>query len=252
MVIEMLKIGTFDTNLGKVLSNDHRVLLDLEMIEGDGEYGYSNYNYKYNPIYRVKDLLDIQFTSTDLLEDLDTVKLLDRYGVLDTDSYGIVEDYKKHLKDDIFKHLDYKLNASDDIADNTDLYFTELLVLSYLANKSLTQNIDIIVYRKDDEEDDYYSKDYGRLIITYDKDTKICKATIEYYDYSHKDNEANEDDNEDYEYSKNNTVMVSVSITEELIKELIGTKDTSDRNLKFLEYVNDKIKDNDIRLLCKD
>ena len=239
MVIEMLKIGTFDTNLGRVLSNDHRVILDLEIIEGDGEYGYSNYNYKYNPLYRVKDLLDIKFTTTDLLEDLDTVKLLDRYSLLDTNGYGIVEDYKKHLQDDIFKHLDYKLNADDNIADNTDLYFTELLVLSYLANRSLTQNIDIILYRKDDEEDDYYSKDYGNMYITYNSDLKTCNATIEYYDYRYAD-------------SNDDSKMVSVSIPEELIKELIGTKDTSDRNLKFLEYVNDKIKDNDIRLLCKD
>ena len=242
MVIEMLKIGTFDTNLGRVLSNDHRVILDLEIIEGDGEYGYSNYNYKYNPLYRVKDILDIKFTSTDLLEDLDTVKLLDRYSLLDTNGYGIVEDYKKHLQDDIFKHLDYKLNADDNIADNTDLYFTELLVLCYLANRSLTQSIDIIVYRKDDEEDDYYSKDYGNMYITYNSDLKTCNATIEYYDYRYADSDDSNDDSK----------MVSISIPEELIKELIGTKDTSDRNLKFLEYVNDKIKDNDIRLLCKD
>lgn len=242
MVIEMLKIGTFDTNLGRVLSNDHRVILDLEIIEGDGEYGYSNYNYKYNPLYRVKDILDIKFTSTDLLEDLDTVKLLDRYSLLDTNGYGIVEDYKKHLQDDIFKHLDYKLNADDNIADNTDLYFTELLVLCYLANRSLTQSIDIILYRKDDEEDDYYSKDYGNMYITYNSDLKTCNASIEYYDYRYADSNDGNDDSK----------MVSVSIPEEFIKELIGTKDTSDRNLKFLEYVNDKIKDNDIRLLCKD
>ena len=242
MVIEMLKIGTFDTNLGRVLSNDHRVILDLEIIEGDGEYGYSNYNYKYNPLYRVKDILDIKFTSTDLLEDLDTVKLLDRYSLLDTNGYGIVEDYKKHLQDDIFKHLDYKLNADDNIADNTDLYFTELFVLCYLANRSLTQSIDIILYRKDDEEDNYYSKDYGNMYITYNSDLKKCNVTIEYYDYRYADSDDSNDDSK----------MVSISITEEFIKELIGTKDTSDRNLKFLEYVNDKIKDNDIRLLCKD
>lgn len=238
MVIEMLKIGTFDTNLGRVLSNDHRVLLDLEMIEGDGEYGYSNYNYKYNPLYRVKDILDIQFTTTDLLKDHDTVKLLDRYGVLDTDSYGIVENYKECLKEDVFKHLDYKMNADDNITDNTDLYFTELLVLSYLANRGLTQNIDIIVYRKDDEEDDYYSKDYGNMYITYNSDLKTCNATIEYYDH--------------HEASNDDSKMASVSIPEELIKELIGIVNTSDRNLRFLEYVNDKIKDNGITLLCND
>lgn len=238
----MLKIGTFDTNLGRVLSNDHRVILDLEIIEGDGEYGYSAYSYKYNPLYRIKDLLDIQFTSTDLLEDLDTVKLLDRYSLLDTNGYSIVEDYKKHLQDDIFKHLDYKLNADDNIADNTDLYFTELLVLCYLANRSLTQSIDIILYRKDDEEDDYYTKDDASMYITYNSDLKTCNATIEYYDYRYEDSDDSNDDSK----------MVSVSITEEFIKELIGTKDTSDRNLRFLEYVNDKIKDNDIRLLCKD
>lgn len=242
MVIEMLKIGTFDTNIGRVLSNDHRVLLDLEMIEGDGEYGYSNYNYKYNPLYRVKDILDIQFTTTDLLKDHDTVKLLDRYGVLDTDSYGIVEDYKECLKDDIFKHLDYKLNASDDITDNTDLYLTELLTLSYLANRDLTQSIDILVYRKDDEEDDYYTKDDASMYITYNSDLKTCNVTIEYYDYHYADSNDGNDDSE----------MVSVSIPEEFIKELIGIVNTSDRNLRFLEYVNDKIKDSGIRLLCKD
>lgn len=242
MVIEMLKIGTFDTNLGRVLSNDHRVLLDLWVVEGDGEYGYSVLNYKYNPLYRVKDLLDIKFTTTDLLKDHDTVKLLDRYGVLDTDGYGIIEDYKEHLKEDVFKHLDYKLNADDDIADNTDLYFTELLVLSYLANKGLTQSIDINLYRKDDEEDEYYTKDSGSMYITYNSDLKTCNATIEYYDYRY----------EDSDDSNDNCNVVSVNISEEFIKELIGTEDTSDRNLKFLEYVNDKIKDSGVRLLCKD
>lgn len=238
MVIEMLKIGTFDTNLGRVLSNDHRVILDLTVIEGDDEYGYSNFNYKYNPLYRVKDILDIQFTTTDLLKDHDTVRLLDRYGVLDTDSYGIVENYKECLKEDVFKHLDYKMNVDDNITDNTDLYFTELLVLSYLANKGLTQSIDIFIYYKDDEEDKYYTKDEASLYITYNSDLKTCNATIEYYDR--------------HEASNDDSKMVSVSIPEELIKELIGIVNTSDRNLRFLEYVNDKIKDSGIRLLCKD
>lgn len=234
----MLKIGTFDTNLGRVLSNDHRVILDLTVIEGDDEYGYSNFNYKYNPLYRVKDILDIQFTTTDLLKDHDTVRLLDRYGVLDTDSYGIVENYKECLKEDVFKHLDYKMNVDDNITDNTDLYFTELLVLSYLANKGLTQSIDIFIYYKDDEEDKYYTKDEASLYITYNSDLKTCNATIEYYDR--------------HEASNDDSKMVSVSIPEELIKELIGIVNTSDRNLRFLEYVNDKIKDSGIRLLCKD
>lgn len=237
MVIEMLKIGTFDTNLGRVLSNDHRVILDLTVIEGDDEYGYSNFNYKYNPLYKVKDILGIQFTTTDLLKDIDTVKLLDRYGVLTIDGYGIVEDYKKHLKDDVFKHLDYIINTNDNITDNSDLYFTELLMLSYLANKGLTQNIDILIYHKDDEEDDYYTKNNASMYITYNSDLKTCNATIEYCDYKN---------------DSNDTIMVSVSIPEEFIKELIGIEDTSERNLRFLERVNDKIKDSGIRLLCKD
>lgn len=237
MVIEMLKIGTFDTNLGRVLSNDHRVLLDLEVIEGDDEYGYSTFNYKYNPLYKVKDILDIQFTTTDLLKDIDTVKLLDRYGVLTVDSFGIIENYKEHLKEDAFKHLAYKINSDDNITDNTDLYFTELLTLSYLTNKDLTQSIDIFIYYKDDEEDKYYTKDDASMYITYNSDLKTCNATIEYYDYKN---------------DSNDTIMVSVSIPEELIKELIGIANTSDRNLRFLEYVNDKIKDSGIRLLCKD
>ena len=238
MVIEMLKIGTFDTNLGRVLSNDHRVLLDLEVIEGDDEYGYSTFNYKYNPLYKVKDILDIQFTTTDLLKDIDTVKLLDRYGVLTVDSFGIIENYKEHLKEDAFKHLAYKINSDDNITDNTDLYFTELLTLSYLTNRDLTHGIDIFIYYKDDEEDKYYTKDEASLYITYNSDLKTCNATIEYYDR--------------HEASNDDSKMVSVSIPEELIKELIGIANTSDRNLRFLEYVNDKIKDSGIRLLCKD
>ena len=234
MVIEMLKIGTFDTNLGRVLNNDHRVILDLTVIEGDDEYGYSNFNYKYNPLYKVKDILDIQFTTTDLLKDIDTVKLLDRYGVLTIDGYGIVEDYKKHLKEDVFKHLDYVINTDDNIADNSDLYFTELLTLSYLANKGLTQNIDILVYHKDDEEDDdYYAKGNASMYITYNSDLKTCNVTVEYYDYKN---------------DSNDTIMVSVSIPEELIKELIGIEDTSDRNKRFLKYLSDYLVDKKLSL----
>jgi hypothetical protein len=240
MVIEMLKIGTFDTNLGRVLSNDHRVILDLTVIEGDDEYGYSSFNYKYNPLYKVKDILDIQFTTTDLLKDIDTVKLLDRYGVLTIDGYGIVEDYKKYLREDVFKHLDYIINPHEnEVVDNTDLNLTELLVLSYLANKGLTQSIDVILFRKDDEKDKYYTKDSASMYITYNSDLKTCNATIEYYNYN-------------YEDSNDDSKMVSVSIPEEFIKELISIEDTPDRNLRYLEYVNDKIKDNGVRLLCKD
>lgn len=241
MVIEMLKIGTFDTNLGRVLSNDHRVLLDLTVIEGDDEYGYSNFNYKYNPLYKVKDILGIQFTTTDLLKDIDTVKLLDRYGVLTVDSFGIIENYKEHLKEDAFKHLAYKINSDDNITDNTDLYFTELLTLSYLTNRDLTHGIDIFIYYKDDEEDKYYTKDEASLYITYNSDIKKCNVTIEYYDYKHDNNHDTDD-----------RITVFVDIPEEFIKELIGIANTSDRNLRFLEYVNDKIKDSGIRLLCKD
>ena len=235
MVIEMLKIGTFDTNLGRVLSNDHRVLLDLEVIEGDDEYGYSTFNYKYNPLYKVKDILDIQFTTTDLLKDIDTVKLLDRYGVLTVDSFGIIENYKEHLKEDAFKHLAYKINSDDNITDNTDLYFTELLTLSYLTNRDLTHGIDIFIYYKDDEEDKYYTKDEASLYITYNSDIKKCNV------YKHDNNHDTDD-----------RITVFVDIPEEFIKELIGIANTSDRNLRFLEYVNDKIKDSGIRLLCKD
>jgi len=241
MVIEMLKIGTFDTNLGRVLSNDHRVLLDLGVVEGDDEYGYSTFNYKYNPLYKVKDILDIQFTTTDLLKDIDTVKLLDRYGVLTVDSFGIIENYKEHLKEDAFKHLAYKINSDDNITDNTDLYFTELLTLSYLTNRDLTHGIDIFIYYKDDEEDKYYTKDEAGLYITYNSDIKKCNVTIEYYDYKHDNNHDTDD-----------RITVFVDIPEEFIKELIGIANTSDRNLRFLEYVNDKIKDSGIRLLCKD
>ena len=241
MVIEMLKIGTFDTNLGRVLSNDHRVLLDLGVVEGDDEYGYSTFNYKYNPLYKVKDILDIQFTTTDLLKDIDTVKLLDRYGVLTIDGYGIIENYKEHLKEDVFKHLAYKINSGDNITDNTDLYFTELLTLSYLTNRDLTHGIDIFIYYKDDEEDKYYTKDEASLYITYNSDIKKCNVTIEYYDYKHDNNHDTDD-----------RITVFVDIPEEFIKELIGIANTSDRNLRFLEYVNDKIKDSGIRLLCKD
>lgn len=231
MVIEMLKIGTFDTNLGRVLSNDHRVILDLTVIEGDDEYGYSNFNYKYNPLYKVKDILGIQFTTTDLLKDHDTVKLLDRYKVLPTDDNGVVEDYKKYLKDDVFKYLSKSLDADLDTYDNRSIHFTELLLLSYIAKRDLKQKIDIKVYIL--EEDDDYSHDYGDMTIKYNSNTNHCKVTVKHYMYL--------DDTRI-------TTEVPIDVTEGLIRELMGIEDERDRNKRFLKYLSDYLVDKKLSL----
>lgn len=118
---------------------------------------------------------------------------------------------------------------------------------AYISLRNIKNDISIvmshieeIIYddEENDEEDMYYTKDDASMYITYNSDLKTCNATIEYYDH--------------HEASNDDSKMVSVSIPEELIKELIGIVNTSDRNLRFLEYVNDKIKDSGIRLLCKD
>ena len=97
MVIQMLTIGDTETNLGRMLSNDsENILIDLSILDGEYEYGYTTYDYRYNTLYTIKDLLGVTFTTTDLLKDHDTVKLLDRYKVLPTDDNGVVIDYKKH------------------------------------------------------------------------------------------------------------------------------------------------------------
>ena len=231
MVIEMLKIGTFDTNLGRVLSNDHRVILDLTVIEGDDEYGYSNFNYKYNPLYKVKDLLGVTFTTTDLLKDHDTVKLLDRYKVLPTDDNGVVIDYKKHLKDDVFEYLSKSLDADLDTADNRSIHFTELLLLSYIAKRDLKQKIDIEVYIL--EEDDDYSHDYGDMTIKYNSNTNHCKVTVKHHMYL--------DDTRI-------TTEVPIDVTEGLIRELMGIEDERDRNKRFLKYLSDYLVDKKLSL----
>lgn len=234
MVIEMLKIGTFDTNLGRVLSNDHRVILDLTVIEGDDEYGYSNFNYKYNPLYKVKDILGIQFTTTDLLKDIDTVKLLDRYKVLPTDDNGVVEDYKKYLKDDVFEYLSKSLDADIDTYDNRSIHFTELLLLSYIAKRDLKQKIDIEVYIL--EEDDDYSHDYGDMTIKYNSNTNHCNVTVKHHMYL--------DDTRI-------TTEVPIDVTEGLIKELMSIEDERDRNKRFLKYLSDYLVDKKLSL-CVD
>lgn len=231
MVIEMLKIGTFDTNLGRVLSNDHRVLLDLGVVEGDDEYGYSTFNYKYNPLYKVKDILDIQFTTTDLLKDIDTVKLLDRYGVLTVDSFGIIENYKEHLKEDAFEYLSKSLDADLDTYDNRSIHFTELLLLSYIAKRDLKQKIDIEVYILEDDDD--YSHDYGDMTIKYNSNTNHCKVTVKHHMYL--------DDTRI-------TTEVPIDVTEELIRELMGIEDERDRNKRFLKYLSDYLVDKKLSL----
>ena len=227
----MLKIGTFDTNLGRVLSNDHRVLLDLGVVEGDDEYGYSTFNYKYNPLYKVKDILDIQFTTTDLLKDIDTVKLLDRYGVLTVDSFGIIENYKEHLKEDAFEYLSKSLDADLDTYDNRSIHFTELLLLSYIAKRDLKQKIDIEVYILEDDDD--YSHDYGDMTIKYNSNTNHCKVTVKHHMYL--------DDTRI-------TTEVPIDVTEELIRELMGIEDERDRNKRFLKYLSDYLVDKKLSL----
>ena len=235
MIIQMLTIGDTETNLGRMLSNDsENILIDLSILDGEYEYGYTTYDYRYNTLYTIKDLLGVTFTTTDLLKDHDTVKLLDRYKVLPTDDNGVVEDYKKYLKDDVFEYLSKSLDADLDTYDNRSIHFTEFLLLSYIAKRDLKQKIDIEVYIL--EEDDDYSHDYGDMTITYNSNTNHCKVTVKHHMYL--------DDTRI-------TTEVPIDVTEGLIRELMGIEDERDRNKRFLKYLNDYLVDKKISL-CVD
>lgn len=237
MIIQMLTIGDTETNLGRMLSNDsENILIDLSILDGEYEYGYTTYDYRYNTLYTIKDLLGVTFTKTDLLKDHDTVKLLSRYKVLPNIVNGPIENYKEELKDDVIEYLSKTIDADIYIPKNNSIHFTELLLLSYIAKRNLKQKMNIEIFIIEDEDEDGYSRDEGFMTIEYNSSSDRCKVIIEHV-----------------EYIKNTriTTEVATDVADELIKELMSIEDERDRNKRFLKYLSDYLVDKKISL-CVD
>lgn len=237
MIIQMLTIGDTETNLGIMLGDDsEQVVLDLSTVDDDYEYGATIYDYKYNTLYALRDLLGVTFTKTDLLKDHDTVKLLSRYKVLPNIVNGPIENYKEELKDDVIEYLSKTIDADIYIPKNNSIHFTELLLLSYIAKRNLKQKMNIEIFIIEDEDEDGYSRDEGFMTIEYNSSSDRCKVIIEHV-----------------EYIKNTriTTEVATDVADELIKELMSIEDERDRNKRFLKYLSDYLVDKKISL-CVD
>lgn len=235
MIIQMLTIGDTETNLGIMLGDDsEQVVLDLSTVDDDYEYGATIYDYKYNTLYALRDLLGVTFTKTDLLKDHNTVKLLSRYKVLPSIVNGPVENYKEELKDDVIEYLSKTIDADIYIPKNNNIHFTELLLLSYIAKRNLKQKMNIEIFIIEDE--DGYSRDEGFMTIEYNSSSDRCKVIIEHV-----------------EYIKNTRIVTEVTtdVADELIKELMSIEDERDRNKRFLKYLSDYLVDKKISL-CVD
>lgn len=235
MIIQMLTIGDTETNLGIMLGDDsEQVVLDLSTVDDDYEYGATIYDYKYNTLYALRDLLGVTFTKTDLLKDHNTVKLLSRYKVLPSIVNGPVENYKEELKDDGIEYLSKTIDADIYIPKNNSIHFTELLLLSYIAKRNLKQKMNIEIFIIEDE--DGYSRDEGFVTIEYNSSSDRCNVIIEHV-----------------EYIKNTRIVTEVTtdVADELIKELMSIEDERDRNKRFLKYLSDYLVDKKISL-CVD
>lgn len=233
MTIQMLTIGDTDTNLGIMLGDDsEQVVIDLSTVDDDYEYGTTIYDYKYNTLYALRDLLGVTFTKTDLLKDHDTAKLLGKCKVLPSIANGPIENYKEELKDDVIEYLSKTIDADIYIPDNLSIHFTEPLLLSYIAKRNLKQKMNIEIFVIEDDEDGY-SRDEGYMTIEYYGLTNNCRVTIEHM-----------------EYIKNTRVIkeVTADVTEELIKELMSIEGKVNRNKRFLRYLNDYLVDNKLSL----
>lgn len=232
MIIQMLTIGDTETNLGIILGDDsEQVVLDLSTVDDDYEYGATIYDYKYNTLYALRDLLGVTFTKTDLLKDHNTVKLLSRYKVLPSIVNGPVENYKEELKDDVIEYLSKTIDADIYIPKNNSIHFTELLLLSYIAKRNLKQKMNIEIFIIEDE--DGYSRDEGFITIEYNSSSDRCKVIIEHV-----------------EYIKNTRIVTEVTtdVADELIKELMRIEDERDRNKRFLKYLSDYLVDKKLSL----
>ena len=218
MLINMLKLGNVQTNVGMVEGKSD--LLNLEVSGGDSEYGYYTIDYNKSPLYLAREVLDLEFKEIDLFKHFDVIADLKGRKLISLE----VGDSKTSVVEHISNHT--LTSSTEDYAKEigeVDLLGNALF--SYLANVPMSLLYDINIYYNEGEGE--YSSSVGDITIEHQNDVirfkvDLCIANVF-------------EDGED-----NDNIEFTITLGKEEITELILDKD---RNLKAKEMIISKLKE---------
>ena len=218
MLINMLKLGNVQTNVGMVEGKSD--LLNLEVSGGDSEYGYYTIDYNKSPLYLAREVLDLEFKEIDLLKHFDVITDLKGRKLTSLE----VEDSKTSVVEHISNHT--LTSSTEDFAKEigeVDLLGNALF--SYLANIPMSLLYDINIYYNEGEGE--YSSSVGDITIEHQNGVikfkvDLCIANVF-------------EDGED-----NDNIEFTITLGKEEITDLILDKD---RNLKAKEMITSKLKE---------
>ena len=218
MLINMLKLGNVQTNVGMVEGKSD--LLNLEVSGGDSEYGYYTIDYDKSPLYLAREVLDLEFKEIDLLKHFDVIADLKGRKLISLE----VGDSNTSVVEHISNHT--LTSSTEDFAKEigeVDLLGNALF--SYLANVPMSLLYDINIYYNEGEGE--YSSSVGDITIEHQNDVIRFKVDLCISNVF--------EDGED-----NDNIEFTITLGKEEITDLILDKD---RNLKAKEMIISKLKE---------
>lgn len=149
MVIDILKLGKTNTNLGYV--RDKNALIYLGSTEGDCEWGYTLVDYDKNIIYKAKDIFDITFNELDILKDPKLLEKIKDLKIIDVDSS---RDGQRTVKEFLscFTRSDDYVNILPDLSE---LDLTGNILIGHLTGCPIENYQSINIYYLDPEDGEY-------------------------------------------------------------------------------------------------
>lgn len=146
MVIDILKLGKTNTNLGYV--RDKNALIYLGSTEGDCEWGYTLVDYDKNIIYKAKDIFDITFNELDILKDPKLLEKIKDLNIINADSSGDEHPTVKEFLSCFTRSDDY-VNILPDL---NELDLTGNILAGHLTGCPVELYQSINIYYRDPED----------------------------------------------------------------------------------------------------
>lgn len=149
MVIDILKMGKTNTNLGYV--RDKNALIYLGSSEGDCEWGYTLIDYDKSLIYKAKEILDITFNELDILKDPKLLEKIKDLNIVNADSAGDEHPTVKEFLSCFTRSED----CSSMLPDLSELDLTGNILAGHLTGCPVELYQSINIYYLDPEDDTY-------------------------------------------------------------------------------------------------
>lgn len=149
MVIDILKLGKTNTNLGYV--RDKNALIYLGSTEGDCEWGYTLEDYDKSILYKAKDIFDITFNELNILKDPKLLEKIRDLNIVNADSAGDEHPTVKEFLSCFTRSEDYA-NALPDL---NELDLTGNILIGHLTGCPIENYQSINIYYLDLEDGTY-------------------------------------------------------------------------------------------------